>query len=406
MARTITIQDLRTWITQPERERLVVVQVVTSEPGLYGLGCATFTQRAHAVQALLDRHLKPFLIGRDVSRIEDIWQMARVNGYWRNGPVINNALSGIDQALWDILGKRAGLPVHDLLGGKCREAALVYRHADGQSADEVVDNVEAFRAQGFRHVRVQLRQGGGLVYGAGGVAQAPPAGALPGAYYDPRRYMRETLGMLEVVRSRLAADVELLHDVHERLSPPEAVQFAKDVEPFRLFFLEDPLPPEQLAWLPRIREQTSTPIAMGELFNHPMEWQEVIRARSVDYIRMHVSQMGGLTPARNVAAYAAMHGIRTAWHGPADTSPIGHAANLHLELASPNFGIHEWSDFSERVRAIFPGTPEVKDGYLYPNTKPGLGIDFDEKLAQDFPPRDDVEQWTQARLPDGTAAFP
>lgn len=402
----ITIQDLRTWITQPERERLVVVQVVTSEPGLCGLGCATFTQRAHAVQAMLDRHLKPLLIGRDVSRIEDIWQMARVNGYWRNGPVLNNALSGIDQALWDILGKRAGLPVHDLLGGKCREAALVYRHADGESPSEVVDNVGSFLAQGYRHVRVQLRQGGGSVYGAGGVAQSPSAVALPGAYYDPRKYMRDTLSMLELARSRLADDVELLHDVHERLSPSDAVQFAKNVEPFRLFFLEDPLPPEQLAWLPRMREQTSTPIAMGELFNHPMEWQEVIGARSVDYIRMHVSQMGGLTPARNVAAFAAMHGIRTAWHGPADTSPIGHAANLHLELASPNFGIHEWCDFSERVRAVFPGTPQVKDGYLYPNTKPGLGIDFDEKLAQDFPPRDHVEQWTQARLPDGTAAFP
>ncbi|HEY1532629.1 MAG TPA: enolase C-terminal domain-like protein [Polyangiaceae bacterium] len=402
----LTIQDLRTWITQPERERLVVVKVVTSEPGLYGLGCATFTQRAHAVQAMLDRHLKPLLIGRDVSRIEDIWQMARVNGYWRNGPVINNALSGIDQALWDILGKRAGLPVHDLLGGKCREAALVYRHADGESPNEVVDNVESFRAQGYRHVRVQLRQSGGSVYGTGGVARSPSADALPGAYYDPRRYMRDTLSMLEFARSRLAEDVELLHDVHERLSPPEAVQFAKDVEQFRLFFLEDPLPPEHLAWLPRIREQTSTPIAMGELFNHPMEWQDVISARSVDYIRMHVSQMGGLTPARKVAAFAAMHGIRTAWHGPADTSPIGHAANLHLELASPNFGIHEWCEFGERVRAIFPGTPEVKDSYLYPNTKPGLGVDFDEKLAQDFPPRDHVEEWTQARLPDGTAAYP
>jgi len=402
----ITIQDVRTWITQPERERLVVVKVITSEPGLFGLGCATFTQRAHAVQAMLERHLKPLLIGRDVSRIEDIWQTARVNGYWRNGPVINNALSGIDQALWDILGKRAGLPVHDLLGGKCREAALVYRHADGQSPSEVVENVEALRAQGYRHVRVQLRQGGGFVYGGGGVAQPPPAGALPGAYYDPRQYLRETLRLLEFARSRLGDDLELLHDVHERLSPPEAVQFAKDVEQFRLFFLEDPLPPEHLAWLPRLREQTSTPIAMGELFNHPLEWQEVIHSRSVDYIRMHVSQMGGLTPARHVAAFAAMHGIRTAWHGPADTSPVGHAANLHLELASPNFGIHEWCEFSERVRAIFPGTPEAKEGYLYPNAKPGLGIDFDEQLAQDFPPRDDVEQWTQARLPDGTAAFP
>jgi mannonate dehydratase len=401
----ITISDVRTWITQPERERLLVVKVVTSEPGLYGLGCATFTQRVHAVQALLDRHLRAFLIGRDVSRIEDIWHMARVNGYWRNGPVINNALSGVDQALWDILGKRAGLPLYEVFGGKCREAAAVYTHADGQSPSEVLDAVEALRAQGYRHVRVQLRLDGGGVYG-GASRRARPEGAQPGAYYDPRLYARETLGLLETLRARLPAELELLHDVHERLSPIEAVQFAKDVEQFRLFFLEDALPPEQISWFARLRQQSSTPLAMGELFNHPFEWQEVITQRWVDFIRMHVSQMGGITPARNVAALAAMYGIRTAWHGPADTSPIGHAANLQLELAAPNFGIHEWCRFSERAYAIFPGMPEVKDGYLYPSAAPGLGVDFDEKLAAEFPPQDVVEEWTQARLPDGSPGLP
>jgi len=406
MAAPITISDVQTFITQPGRERLLVVKVLTSEAGLYGLGCATFTQRVHAVQALIDRHLKAFLIGRDVSRIEDIWQMARVNGYWRNGPVINNALSGVDQALWDILGKRAGLPLHDLFGGRCREAAAVYTHADGQNASEVIDNVEALRAEGYRHVRVQLRLEGGGVYGGGDAQQARPIGAQPGAYYDPRRYARDTLGMLEALRGRLGDGVELLHDVHERLSPIEAVQFAKDVEPFKLFFLEDALPPEQIAWFARLRQQTSTALAMGELFNHPFEWQEVITQRWVDFIRMHVSQMGGITPARNVAALAAMYGVRTAWHGPADTSPIGHAANLHLELASPNFGIHEWCRFNERAYAIFPGTPRVKDGYLYPSDAPGIGVDFDEKLAAEFPPHDYVEEWTQARLPDGSPGLP
>src|SRR6266436_3700717 len=160
MAKPITIADVRVIVTQPQRERLVIVKVITSEPGLHGLGCATFTQRAFAVKALLEAHLIPFLIGRDVSRIEDIWRMGHVHGYWRNGPVSNNALSGIDQALWDILGKRAGLPVHDLLGGKCREAAVVYRHAEAPTAAEVVDQVEQWRAQGVRHVRVQLKPGG------------------------------------------------------------------------------------------------------------------------------------------------------------------------------------------------------------------------------------------------------
>ncbi len=401
MAAVITITDIKTFVVQPVRERLVVVKIETSEPGLFGLGCATFTQRAFAVQAMLDRHLKALLVGRDVSRIEDIWQTARANGYWRNGPVLNNALSGVDQALWDILGKRAGLPLYMLLGGKCREAVAAYTHADGTSVDEVLDNVEAILAQGYRHVRVQLRN-----YGGGRPVQPSPEGSQPGAYYDPRHYMRETLKLLEAARKRLPESVELLHDVHERLAPSDAVQFAKDVEQFKLFFLEDALPPEQMEWLARLRGICSTPLALGELFNHPFEWQRVIEQRLVDFIRMHVSQMGGISPARNVAATAAQYGIRTAWHGPADTSPVGHMANLHLELASPNFGIHEWCRFPDHVYEIFPGMPRARDGYLYPNDAPGLGIQFDEALAAKYPPTDYLEEWTQARLPDGSPALP
>lgn len=401
MAAVITITDIKTFVVQPVRERLVVVKVETSEPGLFGLGCATFTQRAFAVQAMLDRHLRALLLGRDVSRIEDIWQTARANGYWRNGPVLNNALSGVDQALWDILGKRAGLPLYMLLGGKCREAVATYTHADGTSVGEVLDNVEAILAQGYRHVRVQLRN-----YGGGKPVQPSPEGSQPGAYYDPRHYMRETLKLLEAARKRLPESVELLHDVHERLAPSDAVQFAKDVEQFKLFFLEDALPPEQMEWLARMRGICSTPLALGELFNHPFEWQRVIEQRLVDFIRMHVSQMGGISPARNVAAMAAQYGIRTAWHGPADTSPVGHMANLHLELASPNFGIHEWCRFPDHVYDIFPGMPRARDGYLYPNDAPGLGIQFNEALAAKYPPTDYLEEWTQARLPDGSPALP
>ncbi len=401
MPAAITITKLKTFVVQPTRERLVVVKIETSEPGLYGLGCATFTQRAFAVQAMLDRHLAPLLIGRDVSRIEDIWQTARANGYWRNGPVLNNALSGVDQALWDILGKRAGLPLYMLLGGKCREAVATYTHADGTTIDEVIDNAEAILAQGYRHVRLQLRN-----YGGGTPDQPRPHGALPGADYDPRKYTRETLKLLTEARKRLPESVELLHDVHERLQPSDAVQFAKDVEQFRLFFLEDALSPEQLDWLPRLRAVCSTPLALGELFNHPFEWQRVIEQRLIDFVRMHVSQMGGITPARNVAAMAAAYGIRTAWHGPADTSPVGHMANLHLELSSPNFGIHEWCRFPEHTYDLFPGMPRAQGGYLYPNDAPGLGIGFDEALAAKYPPEDYLEEWTQARLPDGTPTLP
>jgi len=397
----ITIQDVRVILTQPGTQRLVIVKVITSEPGLYGVGCATFTQRFHAVAAAIEGHLKPFLIGREVARIEEIFRMSMVHSYWRNGPVLNNAISGVDQALWDIKGKQAGMPVYQLLGGKCREAAAVYVHADGRDPEEVLDNVRAFQAQGYRYIRVQM---GG--YGGKGQRLPSPDGAPDGAYYDPRRYCRDMLGMIEYVRSAVGDEVELLHDVHERLSPIDTVQFAKDVERFRLFFLEDSLAPEDIGWFEQIRSQCATPLAMGELFNSPHEWQPLISRRLIDFIRMHVSQMGGITPARDVALFANMNGIRTAWHGPGDTSPVGHAANLHLDVWAPNFGIQEWWRFSEVFYEIFPGTPVVRDGYMYPNDQPGLGIDVDEELAAKYPCRDEVEFWTQTRLPDGSPARP
>jgi mannonate dehydratase len=397
----ITIRDVDVIVTQPAGSRLVIVKVTTSEPGLYGLGCATFTQRFHAVVTAIEKHLKPFVVGREVSRIEEMYRMATVHSYWRNGPVLNNAISGIDMALWDIKGKVANMPVYDLLGGKCREAAAVYVHADGRDAQEVSENVRRFRDEGYRYIRVQM---GG--YGGEAGSLVKPDGSSDGNYYDPRAYVRNMLHMIEAVRSDAGEEVELLHDIHERLQPIDAVQFAKDVEQYRLYFLEDALAPEDIEWFERIREQCATPLAMGELFNNPREWQPLIAGKLIDFIRMHVSQMGGITPARAVALFAQMYGVRTAWHGPGDTSPVGHAANLHLDLWSPNFGIQEWCRFPELVYEMFPGLPEVRNGYMYPNDKPGLGIDIDERLAAKYPPEDQVEFWTQTRWPDGSPARP
>ena len=225
--------------------------------------------------------------------------MAMVHGYWRNGPVLNNAVSGIDQALWDIKGKRAGMPIYDLLGGKCREAAHVYVHADGPTKEAVAERVAAFMQDGYRYIRVQM---GG--YGGREAGLVKPEGAPDGAYFDPRAYCRNMLDMIGHVRAQAGPAVELLHDVHERLAPIDAVKFAKDVEQFRLFFLEDVLAPEDIAWFERIRQQCATPLAMGELFNHPLEWRPLIENRLIDFLRMHVSQMGGITPARKAADHA------------------------------------------------------------------------------------------------------
>lgn len=412
----ISIRDIRVILTRPMGRNLLVVKVETSEPGLYGLGCGTFTQRFRAVKSAVEDDLKPLLIGRDVSRIEELWRLMMFNGYWRGGPVLNNAVGGVDMALWDIKAKIAGLPLVDLLGGRVREAAAVYQHADGRDHAELGGHIERLLAQNIRHVRVRLGGGaaetrasgeaGGMAYGGVGATTPPPDGALGGAYFDPGTYARSTLGALEYVRETFGDGVELLHDVHERLNPVQALGFAKDVERFRLFFLEDPLPLEQIGWHERLRAATTTPIAASELFTQPSEWLPLVSGRLIDFLRMHLSHLGGLTPARKATVTAESFGVRTAWHGPGDCSPVGHAVGLHLELASPNFGVHELQPFVDAAPEVFPGCPELRDGYLYPNDKPGHGVDLDEALAAKYPVEPSVVQWTQARLPDGTLSPP
>ncbi len=401
----ITVRSVRTILTapgrDPEHSRLAVVKVETSEPGLYGLGCASCTTRHLAVRTAVDDYLAPFLVGKDPQRSEDIWQTAYASSYWRNGPVLNCALSGVDMALWDIKGKLAGLPLYQLLGGKCREAAAVYRHASGQEPAEVAANARALMAEGYHHIRCQLGLYGGL-----SPTRPAPEGALPGAYFDPAAYARSVPRLFEYLRAELGDDVELLHDIHERLIPIEAARLAKALDPYHLFFLEDPLPPEQTSAFHLLRAQSATPLAMGELFTHPNEWLPLITGRLIDFIRVHISAIGGITPARKLAALCEMFGVRTAWHGPGDVSPVGHAANLHLDLSIPNFGIQEWSSFTDAEREVFPGCPEVRGGYMYPNNQPGLGIDLDEAAAARYPCPEETPGWTLARLPDGTATRP
>ena len=373
----------------------------TSEPGLHGLGCATFTQRHTLVKAAVEDFLRPFLVDKEAQRIEDIWRTVWVSAYWRNGPVLNNALSGVDMALWDIKAKLAGMPLYELLGGKCREGVTVYRHAEGRDAAQVEERARAFIEQGYRVIRCQLSG-----YQGAAPARQKPEGALSGAYYDPDASARSIPRLFEHLRNKLGFEVELLHDIHERLPPIEAVRLAKALEPYRLFFLEDALPPEQIEWFRAIRQQCVMPLAMGELFTNPCEWMPLIENRLIDFIRCHVSAIGGITPARKLAALCEAFGIRTAWHGPPDVSPVGHAANVHLDLSAPNFGVQEWSGFTDAEREVFPGCPEVRDGYAYPNDRPGLGIDLDEAKAAKYPCSNTLPQWTLARLPDGTATFP
>ena len=411
------ITDVRVILTAPEGINLVVVRVDTNQPGLYGLGCATFAYRHLAVKCLVEEYLKPLLVGRDAETIEEIWQLMHQNAYWRNGPIENNAISGIDMALWDIKGKLANMPLYQLFGGKVREGVPIYRHADGKDLNELCDNIEKYQAQGITHIRCQ--SGG---YGGGGFGPAPataPAGSLDGIYLDSRKYMRETLKLFEGIRNRIGWDVQLCHDVHERLKPIEAIKFAQEMEPFDLFFLEDAMPLEEGEWLKELRAKTSIPLAQGELFNHPYEWKKLIAEHLIDYIRVHLSQIGGITPGRKLQLFAEQYGVRTAWHGPGDMSPMAHAANIHIDLAARNFGVQEWSGTEppnfviqelkgprEALLDVFPGLPEFRGGYVYANGSPGLGVDIDEAEAAKYPCEKNVTLWTQTRLADGTLQTP
>ena len=407
---SLKITNVETILTAPAGIRLVVVKVSTNEPGLYGLGCATFTQRARVVQTAVDQYLKPFLVGKDPTKIEDIWQSSFVSSYWRNGPVLNNALSGVDIALWDLLGKRANLPLYELLGGRCRDGVDTYRHASGETFRQLEEQVQEYMEDGYRHVRVQVDVPKLSTYGAG--SQAGPS-LLPENQrtniWEPKPYVQRVPRLFEHLRKQLGDDVELLHDVHERVPPILAMQLAKDLEPYRLFFLEDPFSPEDIGYFEHLRRQSSTPIAMGELFNSPHEWTGLVSRRLIDFIRVHISQVGGLTKARKMAAMCEFFGVRTAWHGPGDVSPVGHAANVHLDLVTPNFGIQEARAFSQEEQDVFPGCPQLRNGYYWANDQPGLGIDIDQQLAARFPIKDDPPfdlQWGNLRRRDGTSVKP
>lgn len=413
----VKIKDIRTICTAPEGINLVTVKVETNQPGLYGLGCATFAYRHLTVQHLIENYLKPLLVGRDAENISELWQLMHQNGYWRNGPIENNAISGIDMALWDIKGKLAGMPLYQLFGGKVREGIPVYRHVDGKDIEEICENIQRFQEMGITHLRCQCGGYGGETYGC--TPKSAPMGAHPGVYLDSRKYMRDTVKLFEQIRNRIGYDMELVHDVHERIAPIEAVKLAKELEAFDLFFLEDPVPLEQIEWLKVLREQTSIPIAQGELFNNACEWKTLITERYIDYIRVHLSQIGGITPARKLQIFAEQFGVRTAWHGPGDMSPVAHAANIHIDLAAQNFGVQEWSGIEPpnfvirdlkgpkgALLDVFPGLPEFKNGYVYANDKPGLGVDIDEDEAKKYPCENTVTTWTQTRLRDGALQTP
>ena len=374
------IEEIRCIRTRTEGS-WVVVKVITDQPGLYGIGSASDYYHAATVVTAVEQIIAPLLIGRDAGAIEDIWQRVYTSGYWRNGSILNVALGGIDMALWDIKGKEAGMPLYRMLGGPCRSAVPCYAHAGGHDVESLLDEVQRYLAEGFPVVRCQLG-----AYGGGGFLNteevATPKQVWSGDHvFDDEAYLENIPNMFEQVRRRLGFGPKLTHDVHEHLRPQVAVALAKRLEPYRLFFLEDVLPPEQIHWYRLIRDQCTTPQAVGELFVNPHEYLPLITERLIDYVRVRVSKGGGITPCRKIAALCEFFGAQTAWQEGGDNDPVNQAAAMHLDLCSHSFGIQEENHFRQEELDVFPGHAVLESGYLYANDRPGLGLDIDETKA-------------------------
>ena len=374
-------------ITAPGRN--YVTLKITTDEGLVGWGDATLNGRELAVASYLRDHVCPQLIGRDAHQIEDTWQYLYKGAYWRRGPVTMTAIAAVDVALWDIKGKTAGLPVYQLLGGAARNGVMVYGHASGAGVDEMLDDFAAYLDQGYRAVRAQCAiPGMDTVYGVhrGSGLYEPASAHLPAEEsWETGPYLRFAPQMLGAVRERFGFDVHLLHDVHHRLSPIEAGRLGKDLEEHRLFWMEDATPAEDQEAFRLIRQHTTTPLAVGEVFNTIWDCQHLITERLIDYIRTSVSHAGGISHLRKIFSLAELYGVRTGSHGAGDLSPVSFAAALHVDMAVPNFGIQEYMGHREPADEVFRFDWTFHNGLMHPGDAPGLGVDVDEEAAARFP---------------------
>jgi mannonate dehydratase len=384
---SMKITAARVIVSCPGRN-FVTLKIETDE-GVYGVGDATLNGRELAVASYLTDHVIPCLIGRDAHRIEDIWQYLYKGAYWRRGPVTMAAIAAVDTALWDIKGKAAGLPVYQLLGGACREGVMVYGHANGTDIDATIAAALHYQRQGYKAIRLQSGVPGlASTYGVSKdrYFYEPAAPGLPPENaWSSERYLRSVPPLFEAAREALGWDVHLLHDVHHRLTPIEAGRLGKDLEPYRPFWIEDPTAAENQAGFRTIRQHTTTPIAVGEVFNSIWDCKQLIEEGLIDYIRATVVHAGGITHLRRIASLADLYQVRTGCHGATDLSPVCMAAALHFDLSVPNFGVQEYMRHTEETDAVFPHTYSFADGMMHPGDAPGLGVDIDEALAANYP---------------------
>lgn len=405
----LRITAVRTFLTAPQGCPHLIVRVETNDPGLYGLGCASDPQRTLAVRSVIDDYLAPLLRGRAPGDIEDLHRLILNSAYWRGGSITGNALGGIDVALWDLKAKRLGAPLHALLGGRFRHRAAAYTHVDGRDAEELADKVAAARERGFGHVRIQSAVPGSDTYGAApsGAAEARARHERSGRW-DSAAYLRGVPSVLCRTRELVGDDVELLHDAHERLDPRQAGEFLRRVADAGLYFVEDVLAPEDAAHFARLRAASPVPLAMGELFSDVTQFLPLLAGPVIDFARIRIPTIGGLTPARKLAAACELYGVRLAPHGPGDVSPLAQAATIALDISSPAFGVQEAATFREPVHEVFPGTIVPHLGAMEPHETPGLGVDFDEIAARRYPVPEPLahDRWALLRTVDGSVQRP
>ncbi|MFX1536356.1 MAG: D-galactonate dehydratase family protein [Promethearchaeota archaeon] len=381
------IKEVRVIVTCPGRN-FVLVKILTDE-GIYGIGDATLNGRELAVAKSLQEYIGPLLIGKDPDRIEDVWQELFRGSYWRDGPVLMTALSGVDMALWDIKGKACGLPVYSLLGGKTREKVRVYMHCSGESMEETLKSCRDAMKKGCTALRVTTGIPGfpNTEVSAKKLDELIKGGKKAEILWEPEPYLKIIPSLFCYLREELGNEVDLIHDIHGRLSPIQACQLAKDIERYKPFFVEDPVRPEYIEALKILRSNTVVPIAVGELFFDKWSCATLVSKNFVDFLRVDITHVGGITEAKKLAVISELYGVDMAFHGPTDISPIAHVANVHIDFSIPNFGIQEWIFHNSVVNRIIKTELNYEHGYLTLTDKPGLGVDIDEEMAKKYPYR-------------------
>jgi mannonate dehydratase len=381
------IIDAKVIVCSPGRN-FVTLKLVAAD-GIYGLGDATLNGRELAVANYLNEHLVPLLIGRDARKIEDTWQYLYKGSYWRRGPVTMTAIAAVDTALWDIKAKALETPLYQLLGGASRDAVLVYGHASGGNVEETVKAVSEYIQLGYKAIRAQSGMPGVAgTYGVGrGSLYYEPAekGAPPESRWSSELYLNFVPQLFARLRREFGPEIQLLHDAHHRLTPIEAARLGQELEPYHLFWLEDPTPAELQASFRLIRQHTTTPLAVGEVFNSIYDCQELIQEQLIDFIRTTVVHAGGISHLRKIAALAETYQVRTGSHGATDLSPVSMAAALHFDLSVHNFGIQEYMRHTPETDRVFPHSYSFEGGFMHPGDAPGLGVDLDETEAARYP---------------------